>query len=39
MRFDTKILINVLRILARDFESEDGVFNAAIFERAEPGFG
>ena len=32
---DTKILIEALRILARDIQSDDGVANAAIFEAAD----
>lgn len=35
MRTSTPILIEALRILARDIQSEDGVANAAIAEAAD----
>ena len=35
MKTDTKTLIDALRILARDIDSEDGVANAAIAEAAD----
>lgn len=35
MKTDDKILINALRILASDIQSEDGVANAVVFEAAQ----
>jgi hypothetical protein len=35
MRTDTQTLIDALRILARDIESDDSVANACIFEGAD----
>jgi len=35
MRTDTETLIEAMKILSRDIESEDGVANAAIYEAAQ----
>lgn len=35
MKTDTNTLIDALRILARDMQSEDGIANAAIAEAAD----
>lgn len=35
MKTDTNTLIDALRILARDIQSEDGIANAAIAEAAD----